>query len=1577
MHTVDRGGGGPAVKVATVMFLDIKGFTALSQEVGPETAYFAVGGCMSLVESVARLHGAAVDRYLGDCLMAVFGHPVPLPEPAYAALAAALEMRRRVQDYNEGLPFDTPLEIVIGINTGRIVAGDVSGKVVREFHVLGDVVNVSARIKARAGLGKILVAGATHAGAAERFEFASLGSLPLKGKREPVEIFELLGSREARWHRALGPRGVLETPFVDRREELAQLTEALTALAAGRGGALAVLGDAGIGKSRLLAAAAEGIEGTAILEIGGSSLGQATPRPALADLGEALRAIAPDRHPGTAEATLENGLAALERQAKAAPLLLAVEDADRLDAASVAALPRLFALARRLPLLVVVLARTPLAGSLQRVLASAAQTDGVVLTELRLGPLTSEHARALIAAVAADAKLVSLIEKRGAGNPRQLLLAAHLEPALRSEHERQRGDEPKDTERRRSTILFADLTGFTAMTEQLGAERAYPIVVGCLEMLDEVATKHGGAVEKYLGDCVLALFGVTEAMEDAPRAAVNAAIEMRRRVREYNQQVDAPVALDVHSGINVGLSIAGDVSGSLLREFTVMGDPVDVADALKDLAPGGHIYVGAEVRRFTSEVFEYEPREPLLLKGTREAVPVFEVMTEHEHIHRSRVGRERRVFSPLVGRDTELAALRARLGALRDGRGGVISVSAEAGLGKSRLLAELERSPEAEGVRWLLGRSLSTGRRLGFHPFADLLRSFAEISERDDDAVARGKLREALERVMPETADEALPFVARVLGVPLEAEERARLDALPGDALEKLVLRHLIELLRSGSTLVPLVVVMEDLHWADQSSLDLLATALPECTERRLLFVNLFRPGFRETSERIRAVAAEQIPELHTDIALEPLEARATRDLLGNLFAAGDLPHATRQLIEAKARGNPFYIEEVVRALVDAGAVEAHAGRFRATDRIDRVQIPGSIHEVVQARVDGLERERRSLLQIASVIGQKLRLDVLAAVATDAERVADAVERLVDAEFLVDSDRRPGEEYAFKHPLIQEVTYDGLLETRREELHRRVGGAIEAVLPEETPGYHGMLAYHFSKGRDLDRAEEFLLRAGDDAARAAASNEALHYFEEAAGLYLKVHSDGADPAKRAALEAKIASALYHRGRFIDSVAHYDQSLELLGDRVARGEREQMLGFVWDLVNVLLRLYLPIRRRRPPADEREREIMALRYARAESTTYALPTRHVFDSMRSLSLVQRFDPRSVPTSAKMYAGAASLFAFLAISFDASRRLAVIAHDLAEGATLPERLYERAMNFTYRALQGDWRAEHEIEPDLVDESVRLGHLWAPVTYLGLLAEKRLYQGDFAGSERASTQIAEIWEVYQYDLAKTNHYWLRTISALEQGRFADGRTAAIECYEENAEDLLHLLALGCRAKSEILLGEPDAAEATLAEAAGIATRSKRVPPFQASRFVSARLLLDLTRLESLPERDRAAARPLRAATRRSVKAALANAPHIAFTRAEMLRLAGRAEWLLGHRRRSLSLFEKSVAAADALGAPAARARTFAQVGELLRTAPARYLSFMGLDFMGLDASGCAAEAARTVAALGIGAPTRDLMRA
>jgi len=1541
----------PAVVEATVAFVDVKGFTALAERAGSEAAYFAVTGCIKMLDGVIRQYGGAVDRYLGDALMAVFGHPVPLEDAPGAALDAALDMRRQFEDYKRELGSETPLELVVGINTGPMVAGDIGREVVREFHVLGDAVNVAARIKSKTRLGGIGVGPKTRSAGKDRFEFATLGTAQLKGKTARLELFELLGSRESAWRRDLAG-SASEIPWIGRETELTQLRDALGSLRAGRGGVVEVLGEAGVGKTRLIAEAFGAAEGVQVLGLRARHLAapdhaaQATDAtPILAELGPALSdRVSLPTEPGTG-VTTARALTALEAAVNASPTLLVLEDAHQLDAASVAALPAIFGLAGRFPLLVVLVGRARPA-RLEAALAGVG--DALAHRQVVVPPLSPAEVGHLIDTLtgAADPEARALIEARGAGNPRRLVLASHLEPALRAEQSRAPARAGDDTERRRATILFADITGFTAMTERLGAERAYPTVAGCLALLDEIARKHGGVVEKYLGDCVMALFGVHKAMEDAPRASVNAAIEMRRRVREYSAALGDDVDLDVHTGINVGLAIAGDVSGDLTREFTVMGDPVSVADELKDLAPAGEVFVGGEVERFTREVFDYAPEEPLQLKGRGEPVASFRLTSDREHLHRAQVGSERRITSLLVGRDTELSFLRERIGDLDSGRGGVVSLVAEAGLGKSRLIAELAATPEARRTHWLLGRSLSTGGRLSFHPFADLLRAWAEIGDEDDDAGARAKLTRAVAAWLPESAADVYPFIAQVLGLRLDGAERARIASV--ESLDKMVLRYFGDLLRAGSRERPLVVVMDDLHWADLSSVELLGHLLHLCERHPVLFLHLSRPGFGETSGAIQAQAAHELPVLHHELVLHPLDTRAARQLLFHLFGPGGLPQAVRVSIEEKAHGNPFYLEEVVRAMVDEGAAEFRDGRLRATERIDQMVIPGSVQEVIQARVDRLERSRRAILQSAAVIGQSFHREVLGAVAGANGALQEEIQALLDAEFLVPSDRLPGEEYAFKHPLIQEVTYEGLLQGRREELHRGVGEAIERKLDAEVPGYHGMLAYHFSRGRDLERAERFLRVAGDEAAQAAASNEALQFFEDAARLYLELHGDRADARQRAELEAKIASALYYRGRFVDSVEHYDRALELLGDRVVRGGPALQRRLLKDLGRSLLRLRLPAQiQRHRAASAIEREILELRFARAEATTYASPTRHASDALNTLTRVMKLKPESVPRSARVYSGAAALFAFGGISYHASRRLGAVARRLSRDADPADQLYERAMNFTARILEGDWDPRHEIDPKVVDDSVGRGDLWAPVTYLGLLAEKRVQQGQFDEVARCGARIDEVWEQYQYDMAKTNHYWLEAIVPIEQGRFEAGREGAQRYYEENPEDVLHLLALGARARAEIALGDLGAAEETLLEAGELFDRSKPVAPYHASQYAAARLLFDVTRFEGA----RAGATPQRA-LRRSLKFALANASRVAMCRPEIYRLAGRSAWLEGRRKRAVRWFETSARAAERLGARVVQVRILAEVG-------ARFgEGANGSTFLGRSPAQCLAEA-------------------
>ncbi|MCC6765155.1 MAG: AAA family ATPase [Deltaproteobacteria bacterium] len=1548
-----------------MLFVDVVGFTDIAETMGAERAYFAVTGAVRIIDEIARRHGGAVDKFLSDCLLAMFGYPAPIPNAAAAAAAAAVEMRDELRAYNTSL--DVPLRLVIGINTGELVAGDVRGRVAREFNILGDAVNVAARLKAKAPYGHVYVGPETEAESRDAFEYRPLGTFALKGKQAEVPIFELVGAR-ARTRATTGSHA----PLVGRTDELARLGAHLERLAGGTGGTVLVIGEHGIGTSRLLLEAqtlpqAARVDRVRAAGSGGADHGEARLLASLlaALAGEEALAGAPR----TVDALAADVAIALERRSRTRPVAVLLDEVHRADPASLSLLPRIANRLAGRPVLFLVAARPE---TDEMVAAMLSGLGPAVVDEIRLGPLSRAESVRLIDAVG-DARLSedsrALVLAHGEGHPGRLIRAVYFEPALRAERERATAGSrrPGDTERRRATVLFADITGFTSLTERAGTVRAFPIVVGCLQVLDEVARKHGGTVEKLIGDCVMALFGFPEALEDAPRAAVNAAIEMRRQVRAYNERLaldpnlGSHAHLDVHIGINTGLGIGGDVAGALIREFAVMGDPVNIADELKDLAPAGRVFVGAEMWKATRDVFAYHELPPAARKGGGAPLRVFELVSDQERLHRARIGAERRVFSPLVGRERELETLRDAVARLATGHGGIGTIVAVAGLGKSRLLREVATSPEAEGVTWCEGRSVATGRHLAYHAIVDLCRSLVGIEESDGDASALAKLEALVAGVMPDDAEEALPFLAALLALPLDEARRTRIADLHGDAMEKLTLRSVTQLLRAASRDRPLVAVMDDLHWADLSSIELLESVLRLCDEAPILFLGLCRPGYPSTSERIRARARAEHADRTFELELAPLDASAARSMLNHLFRQGDLPRDVRQRIEEKAHGNPFFIEEVVRSLVDEGAVEHVDGRFRATVKIASVTIPDTIHEVVMARVDSLDAAKRQLLQTAAVIGASFHTEVLSGVVENVATIADDIDALLAAEFLVRSESLRDAEYDFKHPLIQEVTYESLLLARREVVHRKVAETLERVFPEDVPGYSGMLAYHYGKGGAPERAEEHLFRAGAAAARAAAPSEALHFFEEASKLYLEIHRDGGDPVKRALLERNIAEALYYRGRFLEAIEHFNVALRLLGDRVAEGSWRLGIDFARNLVAVLARLYGPsFGGRLPPATARQREIMDLRYARAEATVTTQPTRHLFDSMDTLAFFQRIDPRTVPGAGKFYAGAAALFAFGGISFDVARRLSERAHALVPPEDVDEWIYERAMHVAFRALQGDWSPEHEIDPERIAESVRNGQLWGPTTYLGLLGEKRIQQGDLAGAHACIAEIDRIWDLFQYDLAKTNFYYLHSLLPLEESDWTKGVEAANAYYDENPEDLLHILALGARAKAETALGELDVAEATIGHAAEIVTRLSPVPPFHGSAYHRSRLLLDLARLEAAARAgDRQGAARWRRRARKDTGPALRSAARVGFRRTELLRLAARAQALFGRRRRALRAFERAIACGEALGARPETARAWADVARLLAGGGAR--------FRDLDAGGCRERARATFEALGL----------
>jgi class 3 adenylate cyclase len=1106
-----------------------------------------------------------------------------------------------------------------------------------------------------------------------------------------------------------------------------------------------------------------------------------------------------------------------------------------------------------------------------------------------------------------------------------------------------------ETERRRATVLFADITGFTSLNERRDPEEAYSIVSGCLKGLDAIARAHRGNVDKYLGDCIMVVFGVPTAVEDAPKAAINAAIEMHNYMLEFNREHDTDEVLDIHTGINSGLVISGDISGPVVREFSIMGDPVNIAARLKDLAPPGQIWVGPETHRYTRGAFEFRAMKPMVLKGKEQAVSVYEVLSRAGQLYRSDSGRAAEVVSELVGRDAELADLRAGVAATCAGQGAVATLIGDGGIGKSRLVAELAASEESQPALWLQGRSLSIGATLSYHPFSDLLRGWAGIADGASDEDALAQLEAGLTDLFGADAADVLGVLASLAGLRPGAAQRAGLESIQGDAMENVILGAISRLLRRLAERGPVVLVLEDLHWADASSSALVVPLLRLAASHRIFFLIALRPEPPDALARIRAAVDTVGPSRCSEIPLQPLDRGAAEQLLDNLFRDGDLPHAAKSLIEERTAGNPFYLHEVVRSLIDEGAVEIRNGSLFATSKIDSVVIPSTVQEVIMARIDRLPLATKNALQIVAIIGRSAYTRIIAAVIGE-EGIGASLEALTTSDLLIRRERFDESLYEFTHPLVQEVAYGAVTRQKRAEFHRLVAQAIESEFTESHPSYFGMLAYHFSLGDDAENAERYLLRAGEQAAALAASAEALQMLQEASKLYFELHGEAADPAKQAQLERRIGLAFLGSGRMVEGDAHIDRALRLLGQRVPRTALGRQLRFVASTLAVLGDLYWPplLRRRRVPT-ERDREIIQMMYARAEAQVTVDPTRFLFDSMESIRKLNTVDPATVEQAGGQFAGAAGFFAYAGLSFGIGERLLARARSLIDSEDTREMLMFGTMNFVHNFLRGGWDDGHMVDPALIDANISLGELWNVINYLPLDAKRKLHQGRFTQAAEELEQITKIADLYAYDLARQNQFAVTMFLHLERRELGQALAAAEAYYAEFEEELVNLLALGAKAKIEILQDDLEAAERSLHAAEQIVARTAIVPSFQGSAYAVSRFWLDVVQAEAAQARgEQKLARVHLRRAARSGKRALARARKVAWHRPETYRLLGRCAWAAGRQRRALELWRRSVEEAEQLGMQPDLGRCYREVGRQLAARDS------DLTFLGLDAEGC-----------------------
>jgi class 3 adenylate cyclase len=533
------------------------------------------------------------------------------------------------------------------------------------------------------------------------------------------------------------------------------------------------------------------------------------------------------------------------------------------------------------------------------------------------------------------------------------------------------------SERRPLTVLFADIVGSTAIAERMDPEDWTAIVSQAFARMNATVTRYDGTIARLMGDGVLAFFGAPVAHEDDPVRAVRCGLDMAREVEELSAELNAkdPIDLKVRVGINTGPVVVGVVGTESANEYTAMGDAVNVASRMQALARPGTVLVSGSTHRFVAALVESVDVGTLDLKGKTNAVQAYEVTGLKEGATgRGLAG----IHAPMVGRDAQLARLRELFAVAKAGQGRVAAILGEPGIGKSRLLAEFRAEVERgdDSARWIEGRCLSYGKTLPYHLVLDVVRSAIGVSV----SASEPEVREALERIMRELFgdnwSEPYMYLGHLLSIKLDPELQTRVAALDFEAIKRYV-ASLVQLLRGISGSGPIVLVFEDLHWADTASADALLALLPLAVELPVLSIMTSRRDRDAAGWRLVSGARDLFGDALTEIGLDPLSTDQARSLVASLLEIESLPEKTRDVILAKAEGNPFFVEEVIRMLIDRGAIKREGDRWIATASATGVEIPDTLQGLLLERIDRLPKESRRTLRVASVIGRQFGLTIL------------------------------------------------------------------------------------------------------------------------------------------------------------------------------------------------------------------------------------------------------------------------------------------------------------------------------------------------------------------------------------------------------------------------------------------------------------------------------------------------------------------------------------------------------------------------------------------------------------------------
>jgi class 3 adenylate cyclase/tetratricopeptide (TPR) repeat protein len=691
-------------------------------------------------------------------------------------------------------------------------------------------------------------------------------------------------------------------------------------------------------------------------------------------------------------------------------------------------------------------------------------------------------------------------------------------------------------ERKQVTVLFCDIANSTSLAEQVGAEAMHALLSRFFERALEEVHRYEGTVNQFLGDGFMALFGAPVAHEDDARRGVLAALGIRRRLADSDAVPGLPAGatLSVRMGVHTGPVVVGSIGDNLRMDYTAIGDTTNLAARLQQAAQPGEILTSEVTARLVEGDASVEALPPLAVKGKSEPIGAWRVLAGRQR--RSRLA-QGRTLSPFVGREREIQALREALDEVSVGRGQVIGIVGEPGVGKSRLLYEFQRLLATREGRCLEGWCQSFGQSIPYLPLQYLVRAMCGITDADSAAETRAKLDATLQTAGMDPVH-GTPYLLRMLG---SAESMPELEHVSPEAIQARIRDNFVQVALACGWARTAVLAVEDLHWIDDSSEECLAALVESMAGSPLMLLTTTRPGYTPPWAG---------RSYTTQLALRPLASEAARAIVQATVERVELDTDQTDAILRKGEGNPLFLEELTLGLLD----------HRASDAVNA--LPDTIQGVLAARIDRLPEPAKRVMQTASVLGREFQLRLLEAVVDETARLPQQLAELMQHELLYQRTTAEGPLYAFKHALTQQVAYDNLLRVRREALHESAGHALETLYPTRLDEHCERIAHHYAHSSNHEKALEYLERADRRAIASNAVADAKNYFEQAMAALDALPDASERRHKRIALLV----AQIHVYILTNKLDEYERLLqrfapdaEALSDDALRGHFQSCLG----------------------------------------------------------------------------------------------------------------------------------------------------------------------------------------------------------------------------------------------------------------------------------------------------------------------------------------------------------------------------------------------------------------------------------